>query len=42
MIGYLLVRFARLYCMYVFRKLMNLVQDVNAQPEKYAQTHSNM
>ena len=45
MIGYLLVvlvRFAKLCFMRVFRKLVNLVQDVNAQPEKYAQADSNM
>jgi hypothetical protein len=45
MIGYLLVafvRFAKLCCMHVFRKLMHLVQDVNAQPENYAQAESNM
>jgi len=45
MIGYLLVvivRFAKLCCVHVFRKLVHLVQDVNAQPEKYAQAESNM
>jgi len=45
MIGYLLVvivRFARLCCMHAFRKMVQLVQDVNAQPEKYAQAESNM
>jgi hypothetical protein len=45
MIGYLLVvivGFAKLCCMHVFRKLVNLVWDVNAQPEKYAQAESNM
>lgn len=45
MIGYffvVLVRFAKLCCMHVFRKLVHLVQDVNAQPEKYVQADSNM
>lgn len=45
MIGYLLlahVKCAKLCCAHVFRKLVHLVQDVNAQPEKYVQADSNM
>jgi hypothetical protein len=45
MISYVLVviaSFAKLCCVRVCRKLVYLVQDVNAQPEKYVQADSNM